>query len=42
MFGTSDNVCSDGTGGCLKSGDLQPTLGTTDGTGWARANSDAD
>ena len=38
MFVASDNVCGSGTGGCLKTTDLAPALGQTDGAGWARAN----
>ena len=38
MFTASDNVCGGGNGGCLKSGDLSPIKGQTDGLGWSRAN----
>jgi prepilin-type N-terminal cleavage/methylation domain-containing protein len=39
MFMASDNVCNNGL--CTKTTDLTPTLGTTDGAGWARANDPA-
>jgi len=41
MFVGSDNVCTKGTTtspNCSTAGDLFPTLGKTDGAGWARAN----
>jgi prepilin-type N-terminal cleavage/methylation domain-containing protein len=41
MFIASDNVCTLGTTtspNCSSRTDLKPTLGTTDGAGWARAN----
>ena len=34
MFMASDNVCNNGL--CTKTTDLTPTIGTTDGAGWAR------
>jgi prepilin-type N-terminal cleavage/methylation domain-containing protein/prepilin-type processing-associated H-X9-DG protein len=39
MFLASDNVCN--LGKCTTTIDLTPTAGTTDGAGWARANSPA-
>jgi len=41
MFFGSDNVCTNGTTttpNCSTVGDLIPSAGTTDGTGWKRAN----
>jgi prepilin-type N-terminal cleavage/methylation domain-containing protein len=41
MFVGSDNVCTKGgtaSPNCSTAGDLSPTLGTTDGLGWTRAN----
>lgn len=39
MFMASDNVCNNGL--CTKTNDLTPTRGTSDGSGWARANQPA-